>query len=103
FPWIALDTVIPFIASTVMVAGMFFVTLKTSWQLALVAVGVAPVVFVFGRRYRRGLRRGSHEVKALEKSALGIVQEVLGSLRVVKACVREGRGADRLVGRSAAG
>src|SRR5437764_1616489 len=100
---IAIDSVIPLIGSTFMVAGMFYVTLTTSWQLALVAVGVAPVVFVFGRRYRRGLRRGSHEVKALEKSALGIVQEVLGGLRVVKAFVREEREQDRFVRRSAEG
>ena len=100
---IAIDTVIPLIGSAFMVAGMFSVTLKTSWQLAMVAVGVAPVVFVFGRRYRRGLRRGSHEVKALEKSALGIVQEVLGGLRVVKAFVREEREQDRFVRRSAEG
>ncbi len=100
---IAIDAVIPLIGSTFMVAGMFYVTLTTSWQLALVAVGVAPVVFVFGRRYRRGLRRGSHEVKALEKSALGIVQEVLGGLRVVKAFVREEREQDRFVRRSAEG
>ena len=100
---IAIDTVIPFISSSFTVAAMLYVTVRIAWQLALVAVVVAPALFVVGRHYRRGLRSGSREVKVLEKSALAIVQEVLGGLRVVKAFVREESEQDRFVRRSAEG
>ncbi len=97
---IAIDTVIPFISSGFMIAGMLFVTVKISWQLALVAVLISPALFLFGKHYRRGLRRGSREVKVLERSALAVVQEVLQGLRVVKAFVREESEQKRFVGRS---
>src|SRR5437867_2686086 len=100
---IAIDTVIPFISSSFTVAAMLYVTVRIAWQLALVAVVVAPALFVVGRHYRRGLRSGSREVKVLEKSALAVVHEVLGGLRVVKAFVREESEQDRFVRRSVEG
>src|SRR5437762_3282183 len=100
---IAIDTVIPFISSSFTVAAMLYVTVRIAWQLALVAVVVAPALFVVGRHYRRGLRSGSREVRVLGKSALAIVQEVRGGLRGVKAFVREEREQDRFVRRSAEG
>src|SRR6266568_1361341 len=100
---IAIDTVIPFISSGFIIAGMLWVTVKVSWQLALVAVLVSPALFLFGKHFRRGLRRGSREVKVLEKSALAVVQEVLQGLRIVKAFVREESEQKRFVGRSREG
>jgi len=100
---IAIDTVIPFISSSFTVAAMLYVTIRIAWRLALVAGVVAPVLFMVGKHYRRGLRSGSREVRVLEKSALAIVQEVLGGLRVVKAFVREDSEQDRFVRRSVEG
>jgi ABC-type transport system involved in Fe-S cluster assembly fused permease/ATPase subunit len=51
---------------------------------------------VFGRR----VRRRSDELKRVESTALAVVQEVLGALRVVKALGQEGREADRFVSHS---
>ena len=100
---IAIDTVIPFISSGFTIAGMLLVTVRISWQLALVAVLISPALFLFGKHFRRGLRRGSREVKVLEKSALAVVQEVLQGLRIVKAFVREESEQKRFVGRSREG
>src|SRR5216117_1659362 len=68
---------------------MLYVTMKIDWQLAVVALVISPILFLISKVYRRRLRRGSREVKKLEKSALSVVQEVLGALRVVKAFGRE--------------
>jgi ATP-binding cassette subfamily B protein len=100
---IAMEYVIPFISSGFTVAAMLYVTLRMSWHLALVALVVSPIITFSGRRYRRGLRKGSREVKVLEKSALAIVQEVLQSLRIVKAFVREDSEQGRFVHRSLEG
>src|SRR2546422_340415 len=100
---IAVDHVIPFISSSFTLVGMLYVTARIAWPLALVALVISPIVFAVGKRFRRGLRTGSREVKILEKSALAVVQEVLQGLRVVKAFVREERERDRFVRHSADG
>ncbi|OLD38769.1 MAG: xenobiotic-transporting ATPase [Candidatus Rokubacteria bacterium 13_1_40CM_2_68_8] len=100
---IAVDHVIPFISSSFTLVGMLYVTARIAWPLALVALVISPIVFAVGKRFRRGLRKGSREVKVLEKSALAVVQEVLQGLRVVKAFVREESEQDRFVQRSVEG
>jgi ATP-binding cassette subfamily B protein len=79
---------------------MLYVTMKIDWQLALVALVISPVLFLISKVYRRRLRRRSREVKKLEKSALSVVQEVLGALRVVKAFGKEEEERHRFVRRS---
>src|SRR5438128_1423150 len=91
---------IPLIGSAFTLLGMLYVTLKIDWQLALVALLISPILFLISKFYRRRLRRGSREVKKLEKSAMGVVQEVLGALRVVKAFGKEENERHRFVRRS---
>jgi ATP-binding cassette subfamily B protein len=100
---IVIDNAVPFVSASITVAAMLYVTVRTSWQLAVIGTAIAPILFVVGRHYRRGLRAGSREVRVLEKSALAIVQEVLQGLRLVKAFVREEGERNRFVCRSAEG
>ena len=58
-------------------------------KLALVALGVSPVLFLLARSSSRRLRRRWFELKALQSSAASVVQEVLAAVRVVKAFARE--------------
>jgi ATP-binding cassette subfamily B protein len=100
---IAIDGVIPFIGAAFTLAGMIYVTARIDWQLALVALAVSPVLFLVSRAYKQRLRSQSRAVKKLESSALGVVQEVLAAVRVVKAFGQEEREAARFVHRSTAG
>ena len=100
---IAIDGFIPFVSSSVTLVSMFVVMLHLDWQLALVALGVTPIVFVLARIYRMRLRRRSREVKKLETEALGVVYEVLTALRVVKAFGQEERELDRFASTSMRG
>lgn len=95
--YVALDGVIPFIASAVTVCSMLYVIARLDWQLCLVAAAVSPALFVLARQYRTTLRRRSHQVKKLESSALAVIYEVLSSLRVVKAFGQERREQQRFV------
>jgi ATP-binding cassette subfamily B protein len=99
---IAVTGLIPFFTATVTVAGMIYVTARIDWQLALVALAVAPILFVAMRIYRKRLRAQWHDAKRLESSALSVVQESLEALRVVKAFGREDQARDRFADRSAA-
>jgi ATP-binding cassette subfamily B protein len=101
-PNVAVTGLIPFFTAAVTVIGMIYVTARIDWELALVSLAVAPILFVAARIYRKRLRAQWHDAKRLESSALSVVQESLEALRVVKAFGREDHARDRFVDRSAA-
>ena len=101
--WVTIDGVIPFLSAGVMFAGMVYVIARMDLELALIALAVGPVLFVLSRTFDRRTRPRYHDLKELESGALGIVQEVLGALRVVKAFGHEEREQKRFVRQSGAG
>ena len=100
---LAIDGVFPFVTAGLTLLAMTYVTARIDWQLALVALTVSPGLYLVSRAYRERLRARYREVKALESSALSVVQEVLGALRVVKAFGQEDREEERFVRRSSEG
>jgi ATP-binding cassette subfamily B protein len=95
--WIAVDILIPFVTAACTLAAMIVIMARVDGQLALVALAVAPVLFLLSRRYSQRLRSEWHEVKRLENSALSVVAEALAALRVVKAFGQEDREQERFV------
>ena len=95
---IAMDGVIPFVTNGIKLAAMIYVTARIDWQLALVALAVSPFFVAVSRVVRRRIRKQSREVKKLESGAQSVVQEVLTSLRVVRAFGREPQEEERYVG-----
>src|SRR3989440_515234 len=100
---IMVEGIMPFVAAGITLAMMIVVMTRLDWQLALVALTVCPPLFLLSRLYRPRMRRQSRHVKKLESSALAVVQETLGALRVVKAFGQETRETDRFVRRSTEG
>jgi ATP-binding cassette subfamily B protein len=86
---IPIDGVIPFIRAACMLIGIASITMLIDWQLALVALAVAPLLFWLTRDCGRRLRKQWADVKGRESSMMATVQEVLGACRVVKAFGRE--------------
>jgi ATP-binding cassette subfamily B protein len=95
--WVLVNGVSPFITSAVTITGMLLVTASIDSQLALVALGVSPVLFLLARGSGRRLRSRWHEVKAVQSLAMSVVQEVLASVRVVKAFGQEDREQNRFL------
>jgi ATP-binding cassette, subfamily B, bacterial len=95
--WLAIDGLLPFLTALCTVGGMITVTALLDWQLATVALAVCPMLILISRLYRRRLRRQWRQVKELESSALSVVQESLGALRVVKAFGQERRVQERFL------
>ncbi|HZH84357.1 MAG TPA: ABC transporter ATP-binding protein, partial [Phototrophicaceae bacterium] len=95
--WIAVDGTIPFMASAATVLGMTYITAMLDWQLALVAIAVAPILYLGARTFNPRLRDHWCNATHFENSAFSVVQEVLGALRVVKAFGQEERERDRFV------
>lgn len=100
---VAIDAVIPFVSAAVTIGGMLFVAARIDLQLAVVALGICPALLLSLAVTRQRVRRQSRTVKRLESSALAVVQEGLGAIRVVKAFVQEDRETARFVDRSLEG
>jgi ATP-binding cassette subfamily B protein len=96
---VAIDGVIPFFTSGFTLVSMVIVIIAIDWQLAAVALAISPVLLVLAGTYRRRLRPRYRAVKRIESSAMAVVQEVLTSLRVVKAFSQEEREEERFVRR----
>jgi ATP-binding cassette, subfamily B, bacterial len=93
--WITIDAFIPLLTSALTVVAMIVVLARIEWSLAVVALAVAPVLYFLSRIFRRRLKLRWREAKHFESATLGVVQEVLSSVRVVKAFAQEEREQDR--------
>jgi ATP-binding cassette subfamily B protein len=98
--YIAIDGVIPFITASITLISMLYIIYKIDARLAAIALAISPILFLITRLYRRDLRQQSRQVKKLESAALSVIQEVLTSLRVVKAFGQEEREQERFLHQS---
>jgi ATP-binding cassette, subfamily B, bacterial len=95
--WIMIDGFIPLVSSFLTLAAMIIVMARIDWSLALVALAVVPVLYVVLQAYSRRLKLQWREAKNVENSTLSIVEEVLSSVRVVKAFAQEEREQQRYI------
>ena len=98
--YITINGVVPLISAFSTLAGMIYVTTRLDWQLALVALGIVPVLFALTHVFGGWLRRRWMDVKELESSANSVVLEALSAMRVVKAFGREDHEHKRFIARS---
>ncbi|MBP8292584.1 MAG: ABC transporter ATP-binding protein, partial [Caldilineaceae bacterium] len=98
--YVTVDSIPLLITSVVTLVAMIYIVVRIDWQLALVALAISPILFILSGIYRKKLREHSGQTKRLESSALNVVQEVLTSLRVVKAFGQEEREQKRFEARS---
>lgn len=70
-------------------AGMVAIMFYINWRFTFVALSVAPLLAIVVYRYTRLIKRSSREVRKKEGEIVSVIQEVLTSIRVVKAFARE--------------
>ena len=92
---IAIHGLIPACSSLVMFLTMFGVTLLLDWQLALLSLGILPIMWGISRLHARKSRGHWSEVKETETTAISVLKEVLDGIRVVKAFAQEERETSR--------
>jgi ATP-binding cassette subfamily B protein len=80
-----LDALINVLTLVGMVAVMFYI----NWRFTLIALAVAPVLAAVVYRYTRRIKKAAREVRKKEGEIVSVIQEVLSSIRVVKAFARE--------------
>ncbi len=69
--------------------GMISVMFYLNWKFTLMALTVAPVLFIVVFSFTHRIKKASHDVRKKESQVVSLVEEVLSSMRVVKAFARE--------------
>jgi subfamily B ATP-binding cassette protein MsbA len=70
-------------------AGMIAVMLCLSPQFTVIALSVAPLLFIVVFHYTRRIKKATREVRQKEGEMASVIQEVLSSMHVVRAFARE--------------
>ena len=98
--YILIQGILPAVVSFCTLIGMLVACGMIDVGLALIALAVTPILFLLTRGCSRLVRERSMKVKEIDSAAMSIIQEVLGSIRVIKAFGQERREYERFVRRS---
>jgi ATP-binding cassette, subfamily B, bacterial len=77
------------LVNSITLIGMVTVMLFINWRFTLIALSVVPPLFLIVFHYTRLIKKSSREVRKKESQIVSTIQEVLTSIRVVKAFARE--------------
>lgn len=69
--------------------GMISVMFYINWRFTLIALSVTPFLALVVFKYTRSIKQAAREVRKKEGEIASVIQEVLSSMRVVKAFARE--------------
>jgi ABC-type multidrug transport system fused ATPase/permease subunit len=71
------------------IVGVLTLMFWLNWDFALIAVAVTPFLLLFVSRFKKAVKKATHEVRLHQADIVSVVQEGLESVRVVKAYGRE--------------
>jgi len=71
------------------IVGMLGLMFYMNWDFALVAVAVTPLLLMFVARFKRAVKKATHEVRTQQSTMVSVLQQGLESVRAVKAFDRQ--------------
>jgi ATP-binding cassette subfamily B protein len=77
------------LVNIITLVGMVGVMFYLNWQFTLIALSVAPALFMVVFTYTRRIKKAAREVRKKEGEIVSVIEEVFSSIRVVKAFARE--------------
>jgi len=77
------------VVNVLTLVGMIGIMLYINWRFTLIALSIVPVLAMVVFRYTRSIKKAAREVRKKEGEIVSVIQEVLSSIRVVKAFSRE--------------
>lgn len=98
--YVTIQGVVPLMTALITLVAMVAVTARMDLTLSAIALLITPVLFALSLGASRIVRKRSQTIKELDSSAMSVIQEVIGSIRVIKAFGQESREHDRFVRRS---
>jgi ATP-binding cassette subfamily B protein len=98
--YIVIQGLIPAFTALCTLVLTLAVCTRIDMSLSLIALAVVPVIVVLTKTCGRIVRRRSGRVKEMDSSAMMVINEVLGAIRVIKAFGQEHRENERFFRRS---
>ena len=92
---ILIHALIPLLTAWFPLISIVVITLHLDWQLAIIALATAPFLVILVRIFGDRLRQRWNSIKGSDSQAMSVVQEVLSSIRIVKAFRQEDREQER--------
>lgn len=71
------------------IVAMLFIMFWLNWDFTLIAVAVTPFVLLLVSRFKKVVKKATHEVRKEQSKIVSVVEAGLQSMRVVKAFGRE--------------
>jgi len=71
------------------ILGMLGLMFYLNWDFALVAVSVTPFLLLFVARFKKAVKKATHEVRNKQSTMVSVLQQGLESVRAVKAFGRQ--------------
>jgi ABC-type multidrug transport system fused ATPase/permease subunit len=71
------------------IVGMLGLMFWLNWDFALIAVAVTPFLLLFVSRFKKAVKKATHEVRKRQADVVAVVQQGLESERVVQAFGRQ--------------
>jgi ABC-type multidrug transport system fused ATPase/permease subunit len=71
------------------IVGMIVVMFCMNWDFTLIAVGVTPLLLLLASRFKKAVKKSTHEVRKQQSNIVAVVQQDLESIRVVTAFGRQ--------------
>jgi subfamily B ATP-binding cassette protein MsbA len=78
------------------IIGMLALMLYLNFDFALVAIGITPFLLFFVARFKKAVKKATHEVRARQSDIVTVVQQGLESVRTVEAFGRQDMEESRL-------
>jgi subfamily B ATP-binding cassette protein MsbA len=82
-------TLLSILVDALTILGMFGLMLYLKWDFALIAVGIAPFLLLFVIRFKRAVKKATHEVRKDQAEMITVIQHGLESIRAVNAFGRQ--------------
>ena len=98
------NTIQDFVSSTILsllvdfltILSMFGLMLYLRWDFALICAGLAPLLMLFTIRFKRAVKKATHEVRKDQAEMIAVIQNGLESIRTVSVFGRQELEEDRL-------
>jgi ABC-type multidrug transport system fused ATPase/permease subunit len=71
------------------IVGMLLIMFWLNWDFTLIAIAVTPFMLFFVARFKKAVKKATHEVRRQQSNIVAVVEQGLQSMRVVKAFGRQ--------------
>jgi subfamily B ATP-binding cassette protein MsbA len=85
----ASSSLLSILVDSMTIAGMLGLMFFLNWDFSLIAVATAPLLLIIVSRFKKAVKKGTHEVRSRQSTMLAVLQQGLESMRAVKAFGRQ--------------